>query len=236
MSNSPRIGLPYLDAAQAQKHVTMNEALARLDVVAAARAETMTLTSPPATPGEGEAHLVPAGANGDWAGQDTNVAVFLNGGWDFIAPWEGWRLWVAGAPGFAIYDGVEWRLTAQPVSPGGALSALRQIEIDHTVDAGSASQTTPFIPDKAIVLGMTARVTVAITGATLWSLGVTGSPDRYGSSIGTGLNSVANGVTGSPLAYYGGSSLLLTAAGADFSGGEVRIVAHYFELSPPRSV
>ena len=40
MSNSPRIGLPYLDAAQAQKHVTMNEALARLDVVAAARVET----------------------------------------------------------------------------------------------------------------------------------------------------------------------------------------------------
>ncbi len=34
MSNSPRIGLPLLDAAQAQKHVTMNEALARLDVVA----------------------------------------------------------------------------------------------------------------------------------------------------------------------------------------------------------
>jgi Protein of unknown function (DUF2793) len=236
MSSSPRIGLPYLDAAQAQKHVTVNEALARLDVVAGARVETMTLTAPPATPGEGEAHLVAVGATGDWAGQDGNVAVFLNAGWDFIIPWQGWRLWVDGSLGFAVHDGTDWQLTAEPISLGGALSALRQVEIDHSIGAGSTSQTTLFIPDKAIVLGVTARVTVAITGATSWTLGITGSPDRYGSGIGVGLNSVATGVTGSPLAYYGGSSLLLTATGADFTGGDVRIVAHYFELSPPRSV
>jgi hypothetical protein len=67
-------------------------------------------------------------------------------------------------------------------------------------------------------------------------LGVTGSPDRHGAGIGIGLNSFATGVTGSPLAYYGGSSLLLTAVGADFTSGEVRIAVHYFELSPPRAV
>jgi len=43
-------------------------------------------------------------------------------------------------------------------------------------------------------------------------------------------------VTGTPLAYYGGSSLLLTAEGGSFTGGAVRLVAHYFELSPPRAV
>ena len=236
MSNSPRIGLPFLDAAQAQKHVTMNEALARLDMAAAARVETMALASPPANPSEGDAHLVPAGATGDWSGQDANVAVFLNGGWDFITPWAGWRLWVASVPGFAVYDGADWQVVSQPISPGGALSALRQVEIDHLVGAGATSVTTAFIPDKAIVLGVTGRVTVAITGATSWSLGVTGSPDRYGSGIGVGFNAFAHGVTTSPLAYFGGSSLLLTSAGADFTGGTVRLVAHYFELSPPRSV
>lgn len=236
MSNSLRIGLPFLDAAQAQKHVTMNEALARLDMAAAARVETMALASPPAAPVDGEAHLVPAAATGDWVGQDGNVAVFLNGGWDFIAPWAGWRLWVESVSGFAIYDGADWQVMSQPTSPGGALTALRQVEIDHTVAAGSTSATTPFIPDKAIVLGVTGRVTVAITGATSWSLGVTGSPDRYGSGIGTGFNAFAHGVTGSPLAYFGGSSLLLTSAGGDFTAGTVRLSVHYFELSPPRSV
>ena len=236
MSNSPRIGLPFLDAAQAQKHVTMNEALARLDMVAAARVETMALASPPAAPAEGDAHLVPSGASGDWAGQDGNVAIFLNGGWDFITPWAGWRLWVASSPGIAVYDGADWRIVSQPTSPGGALTAQRQVEIDHTVAAGSTSATTLFIPDKAIVLGVTGRVTVAITGATSWSLGVTGSPDRYGSGIGVGFNAFAHGITASPLAYFGGSSLLLTSAGADFTGGVVRLAVHYFELSPPRPV
>jgi hypothetical protein len=236
MSNSPRIGLPFLDAAQAQKHVTMNEALARLDTVAAARVETMVLVSPPMSPAAGEAHLVPAGAVGAWIGQDGNVAVFLNGGWDFISPWAGWRLWIASETGFAVYDGTGWQLVSQPMSPGGASTALLHSEIDHTVVVGATSATMAFIPDKALVLGVTARVTAPITGATSWSLGVTGSPDRYGSGFGVSINAFAHGVTGTPLAYFGGSPLLLTSAGGDFTGGTVRIVAHYFELSPPRSV
>ena len=236
MSNSPRIGLPYLDAAQAQKHVTMNEALARLDIVSAARVETRAQASPPVSPLEGEAHIVPAAAGGAWVGQDGNVAAFLNGGWDFITPWAGWRLWVASESGFVAYDGIDWQRVSQPTSPGGALSALRQVEIDHSVAVGSASATTLFIPDKAIVLGVTGRVTTGITGATAWSLGVAGSPTRYGSGIGIGFNAFVHGVTGSPLAYFGGSSLLLIAEGSDFTGGDVRLAVHYFELSPPRSV
>jgi hypothetical protein len=236
MSNSPRIGLPFLDAAQAQKHVTMNAALARLDMVGAARVETMGLASVPVSPVEGEAHLVPAAAGGAWIGQDGTVAVFLNGGWEFITPWAGWRLWAASDTGFVVYDGADWQLASQPTSPGGALAALRQVEIDHIIAAGSTSATTLFIPDKAIVLGVTARVTTAITGATGWSLGVTGSPTRYGSGFGISLNAFAHGVTGSPLAYFGGSSLLLTSEGSAFTGGVVRLAVHYFDLSPPRSV
>jgi hypothetical protein len=236
MSNSPQIGLPFLDAAQAQKHVTMNEALARLDTISAARVETRELVSPPVSPVDGEAHIVSAAAGGAWVGQGSNVAVFLNGGWDFILPWAGWRVWVTSDTGFVVYDGIDWQLASQPTSPGGALSALRQVEIDHIIAAGSTSATTLFIPDKAIVLGVTGRVATGIVGATAWSLGVAGSPTRYGSGIGAGLNAFAHGVTGSPLAYFGGSSLLLTAEGSDFTGGVVRLAAHYFELSPPRSV
>ena len=160
----------------------------------------------------------------------------MNGGWDFISPWAGWRLWVASETGFAVYDGADWQLASQPLSLGGALSALRLAEIDHAVAAGATSATTAFLPDKAIVLGVTGRVPEVITGATSWSLGVTGSPDRYGSGFGVGLNGFSHGVTGTPLAYFGGISLLLTAGGGDFTGGTVRIAAHYFELAPPRTV
>jgi hypothetical protein len=196
----------------------------------------MHLTAPPPSPAEGEAHIVAAGASGGWAGQEGAAAVFLNGGWDFVAPWAGWRLWVGDQGGVAVHDGSGWHLAQQPVSQGGALTALRIVEIDHSVTAGSSSATPAFIPDKAIVLGVTARVTAAITGASSWDLGVSGSPDRYGTGFGTGAGSYAHGVSGTPLAYYGGSSLLLTAQGGSFAGGTVRIAAHYFELSPPRAV
>lgn len=33
MANSPNIELPFVEAAQAQKHVTVNESLLRLDAV-----------------------------------------------------------------------------------------------------------------------------------------------------------------------------------------------------------
>lgn len=236
MANSLRIGLPYLDAAQAQKHVTMNEALARLDMSAAGRVEGMDSAIPPPSPADGEGHIVASAAAGEWSGRDGQVAIFLNGGWVFIQPWAGWRLWVASASGYAVHDGTGWRLVSQPVTTGGALTALRQVEIDHAVSAGATSETAPFIPDKAIVLGVTARVIEELGGVGSWALGVAGSPDRYGSGFGTALNSMVCGVTGSPLAYYGSSSLLLTAEGGNFAGGGVRIAVHYFELSPPRAV
>jgi len=236
MSSSAKIGLPYLDAAQAQKHVTVNEALARLDMATAARVETRTVTSAPASPAEGDAHIVAAGATGDWSGQDGSVAVYLNGGWDFVIPWAGWRLWVAADDGVALYDGTAWQLERQPVSAGGALTALRCMEFDHPVGSGASSTTTVLIPDKAVVLGVTARVTEAIGGANSWSLGVSGDTARYGMGIGVAMNSYVEGVTGSPLAYYGGSALVMTKQGGNFSGGVVRFAVHYYTVTAPRAV
>lgn len=236
MANSARIGLPFLDAAQAQKHVTVNEALARLDMAASARVETMGTNMPPAAPTEGEAHIVAAGPGGDWTGQDGNVAIFLNGGWDFVAPWAGWRVWVAEETGTAVYDGTAWQLAQQPVSAGGALSALRIAEIDHVLSSGPTSETSAFIPDKAVVLGVTGRVVAAISGPASWDLGVTGSANRYGTGFGVAAGSFAHGVSGTPLTYYGESSLLLSANAGIFTGGTVRLAVHYFEISPPRAV
>lgn len=235
MSNSSRIGLPFLDAAQAQKHVTVNEALARLDVAAAGQVQTSGQADPPGSPVEGDAHIIAAGSSGVWAGHDGEVAVFLNGGWDFISPWAGWRLWAEDTSAVQIYDGIEWQSTDRPVSSGGAVTALKVAEIDHVVAAGATSETSAFIPDRAIVLGATGRVVTAIGGATDWSLGVNGSPDRYGSGFGVGLGAWAHGVTGSPLAYYGNSTLLLTASGGNFTGGVVRLAIHYLDIAPPRA-
>ena len=50
---SPNLALPYLLPAQAQKHVTHNEALQRLDAVTQLVVEAFGATTPPGSPGVG---------------------------------------------------------------------------------------------------------------------------------------------------------------------------------------
>lgn len=236
MSDTARFNLPLLDAAQAQKHVTLNEALVRADALGAGRVESRDQGAPPGAPADGEVHIVGAGASGDWLGRDGDLAVFLNGGWVFVAPYSGQAVWVE-AEGLRVCrvggNWVEGRIAG---AAGGAATIARTIEIDHVLATGSVSTTTAVIPDKAIVLGATGRVTAAISGATGWSLGVAADPVRYGSGYGTALNAFAQGVTGQPQAYFGGTVLEITAEGADFTGGTIRLAVHFLEATPPAAV
>ena len=233
MAETARFALPLLEAAQAQKHVTVNEALARADALAAGRVEALGRTAPPAAPGEGTLWGVGAGATGAFAGQDGRVALFLNGGWSFAEPWAGWAVWDAETGRAWRYTPPGWAGEPAGASPGGARTDSEVVEIDHTLAAGASSTTTALIPDKAVVIGVTGRVTAAISGASTWSLGVDGAPDRYGAGFATAAGAFAAGVTGQPQAYFGATALVLTAAGGDFTGGTVRLAVHYLALTPP---
>lgn len=45
---------------------------------------------PPASPSEGDRYIIPAGATGDWSGQDGDVAIYVDGQWVFYTPNNGW--------------------------------------------------------------------------------------------------------------------------------------------------
>jgi hypothetical protein len=231
MADTPRLALPLLEAGQAQKHVTVNEALTRLDAFGAAQALSRSLTAPPETPAEGDLYIVPAGATGAWAGLDGRLVAYANGGWIAAAPEPGRSLWIADEARSVTHDGGGWVAGAGTL---GAATEARVLTLDHAVEAGTVSTTAAFIPDKAIVLGVTGRVLSALDGATSWRLGVEGAPDRYGAGIGAAAGSFAHGVTGQPQAYYGATALRLEAEGGAFTGGVVRLAAHILALTPPR--
>jgi len=233
MAETARFGVTLLEAAQAQKHVTMNEALARLDALGAGRVEALGTVDPPADPAEGAMWAIGAGATGAWAGQDGRLAMARNGGWDFATPFRGQSLWDAETGTEWRHDGNGWVDGVIAATPGGAMTQSLVAEIDHAVAAGASSTTAPFIPDKAVVIGVTARVIEEIGGAAAWSLGVVGSLTRYGTGFGVEAGAFAHGVTTEPLAYYGGTSLVLSAAGDDSTGGTVRIAAHFLAVRPP---
>ena len=235
MPDTTRLGLPLLAPSQSQKHVTVNEALARLDALVHLSLASVDATVPPVSPVEGDVHSVGDGATGDWAGEDGKLAVFLNGGWAFLQPAVGWQGWSAEAGGRVAYDGVDWQAGAGSFSANGAGFLHRTIEVDHPVQAGATSTVTGFLPSGSIVYGITARVVSAIGGAASIEMGVSGAANRYGSGIGVGTGAWARGITGSPLTYYADTDLILGAEGGSFDGnGVIRLAAHVAELSLPR--
>ena len=236
MPDTPNLNLPLLEPAQAQKHVTVNEALARLDALGQMALASVAATVPPGSPAEGEVHGIGAGATGVWSGQDGRLAVFVNGGWVFVTPGAGWQGWSLAAGTRVQYDGVGWVEGAGALSVNGAGFVHRSVETDHTVSAGPTSVVAGFLPANAIVYGVTGLVLSNIGGASTLEVGVSGTSNRYGSGIGTGTGSWVRGLTGSPLAYYSDTDLILTASGGSFTGsGTIRLAVHFAELTLPRA-
>jgi len=117
LETTPNLGLPNIMSAQAQTHVTHNEALRVLDAMVQLSVLDRNRTAPPADPAEGDRYIVAAGGAGAWAGKDGSVAAFQDGGWAFHAPREGWTAWVADEDRLVAWDGGTWRFVDAGLNP-----------------------------------------------------------------------------------------------------------------------
>ncbi len=238
MARTAQLDLPLVMPSQAQKHVTVNEALVRLDAVAQLRVVSSVVQAPPEVSSDGTGYLIPSGSEGAWQGKAGRIAIWSNGGWVYLTPKTGWRAWDESLGGYRLFDGTDWMPDAIVASQGGAGTSWKVIEFDHDITPGGSNATSVAIPGQAQVLGVTGRVVVALEGAGLtgWRIGVAGSDDRYGTGIGKELNSVLVGLSGPPVTYYSPTQLLLTAEGGAFGLGRVRLALHLVQLVPPRLV
>lgn len=109
MTATGHLGLPYIDAAQSQKHLTHNDALRALDTIVQLSVLNRTLTAPPATPAANARYLIASGATGAFAGYDGTIAAFQDGAWAFAVPQTGWRLYVEAESAMLVFDGTLWR-------------------------------------------------------------------------------------------------------------------------------
>lgn len=234
MSETMQLALPLLQPAQAQKHVTVNEALVRLDGLTHLVLQSVDTATPPVAGDDGETWHVPLGAVNAWDGHGGEVAIWSNGGWVFVQPRTGWRAWIADRHRGAVFDGSVWAEGAVAASENRAVSAINVLEFDHAIAAGASSVTAVPIPQFAMVFAVTARIRTAFTGGlTSWDFGVADAPDRYGSGLGLAQGSWVSGLTGQPVSYYADTPLVLSANGGAFAGGELRIALHCYTATPP---
>lgn len=234
MTSTTRLALPAIDAAQAQKHVTHNEALTLLDALTQLAVESRTLTAPPGSPAEGACYIPAAGAAGAWSGWSGQIALFSGGGWLRMIPMSGFKAWVKAERLTVTYEDGLWRDGISLTIHGGRVT-LRAKEEELTLARPFVETVDPaFIPDRAIVLGVSSRTTLAVTGATSYGVGIVGNTGQFGNLLGAALGSTNNGVIG-PTAFYVDAKVRVTANGGNFTAGKVRLIVYFLEMSVPSS-
>lgn len=107
MTQSPNLALPFLEAGQAQKHVTLNDALRILDAVTQLAVVSIANT-PPGSPENGVRYIVGGSPTGAFATHANEIAAYQDGGWIFFTPREGWRAWNADDETLLVWNGSAW--------------------------------------------------------------------------------------------------------------------------------
>ncbi len=130
---SAKLQLPFIQASQAQKHVTHNEALRKLDGLVQLAVISKDQATPPASPATGDSYVVASAATGAWAGQGGNLAIWDGLSWTFFTPNEGWTAWVSDLDALWSFDGTGWVESAPPED----FQNVPMIGINTTADAAN---------------------------------------------------------------------------------------------------
>ncbi len=121
---TPILGMGEIAESQANKYITHNEALRRMEALSF-RALSRTTTAQPSAPAAGDVYIIPANATGaDWSGQDGNVGYYDGSVWHFVAPFGGITFWVVDDGELITYDGTGW------IATGDAAIAAHETETE----------------------------------------------------------------------------------------------------------
>lgn len=133
---SARLGLPYLAAGQMQKHVTLNEALTRLDALVQTAVVSRSLAVQPAEPVDGALYILPANASGEaWAARPEGALMRAEaGGWTVVDVPDGLVVLVLDAAEVVIRHGGAWVPLGERLD---AIQNLSRLGLGTTADAAN---------------------------------------------------------------------------------------------------
>ena len=118
MTTTSHLGMTLVEQSQAQKEITVNQALTRVDAFLNNGAKSQSTSTPPGSPASGDLYIVGSSPTGAWTGQAGKLA-YYDQGWYFVVPNEGAVLWVNDEDVAYSYNGTSWILTTQNLSKVG---------------------------------------------------------------------------------------------------------------------
>jgi hypothetical protein len=116
-----------------------------------------------------------------------------------------------------------------PFTANNAELRVAQVAALQSAMTGATVTATNLIP-VGFLIGITVRVTTLITGATTFDIGDGVDVDRWGAAIAVAAGTVTTiaSYTANGFGQFGAvNNVVLTANGANFTAGAVRITAHY---------
>lgn len=102
MASSARLNLPLLAVGQAQKEVTVNEALQLLEMVTQPLCIGGPENTPALSPEVGESFLCGPNPEGAWSEHANALALWTDSGWRFVSAFDGMEV-------VSTTDGLRWR-------------------------------------------------------------------------------------------------------------------------------
>lgn len=161
---TPRFALPYIVQGQAQKEVTHNDALVRLDALVDLYILDRDLSAPPGSPADGDAYIVAASPSGAWAGQAGKLAYLVDGAWRFYVPIKGLMAYVADEQTIIVFTAGAWVslvsvLAFQNLSKLGILTAAdttNRLAVKSDAVLLSHDDVTPGTGDMRVTLNKSA--------------------------------------------------------------------------------
>lgn len=130
LTTGKNLGLLVNGAAGEEHYQELMRFFRGLDVLVQPVVISASVTSPPGSPVNGDAYIVPSGATGAWAGHDGKIARWTTDPtvdvWEFILPAKGWQAKVQSGVSGVLYEytGSAWRtLGALPVYADQAAAA-----------------------------------------------------------------------------------------------------------------
>lgn len=129
----PRTGADELPTGQNAAPQTMNEALRYVEQGASCFiVKDKDLATPPGSPSQGDAYIVPGSPTGAWTGWTGRIAFRMSSSWEDITPIEGAFAYVQDENLLYLYGGAAWAQYDPPVTA----------ELDDLVDVNAPTPST----------------------------------------------------------------------------------------------
>ena len=116
MSTTDVLGVPKMAENSAGNIAAQTAADLVREALLRGQVADRNLTAPPGSPAEGVIYIPAATATGAWAGQEGKVAIkdqSVSGGWRFLTPWAGLRIWIVDEAVAARWTGSRWAMCPQ---------------------------------------------------------------------------------------------------------------------------